>query len=158
MRALLILALMAFVVIPAVEIATFIQVGGRIGALPTIMLTIFTAVLGVALVRMQGIIALADIERAMARGRAPFVEMLSGALLLLAGILLLIPGFVTDGIGFALLVPPLRRAVAAGLARLLMRPPKGPGGVEHRTRVIEVEVVDVRDTSPPDAPRRLPRE
>jgi UPF0716 protein FxsA len=156
MRWLPLIFLLAIVVVPAVEIATFIEVGGRIGALPTILLTIFTAVLGVYLVRLQGFFALADFQRAMAEGRAPFVEMLAGALLLLAGICLLIPGFVTDAIGFLLLIPPLRRVLARLLANALFRPLPAtrPGA-----GVIEVEVVEVRDAERPDdgPPPTLPR-
>jgi len=156
MRWLPLIFLLAIVVVPAVEIATFIEVGGRIGALPTILLTIFTAVLGILLVRLQGFIALADLQQAMAEGRAPFAEMLSGALLLLAGICLLIPGFVTDSIGFLLLVPPLRRMLARLLANALFRPlpTTRPGA-----GIIEVEVVEVRDAERPndDLPPTLPR-
>ncbi len=161
MRLLLILIVLGLVVIPAVEITTFIHVGGRIGALPTIVLTILTAGLGIALVRMQGIIAMADVQRAMLSGRAPFIEMLSGALLALAGVLLLIPGFVTDAIGFLLLIPPLRRAMAALLGRALFRqPPAAPGagpGTAEGSRIIEVEIVEVQDNpEPPPPPRRIP--
>ncbi len=156
MRWLPLIFLLAIVVVPAVEIATFIQVGGRIGALATILLTIFTAVLGILLVRLQGFLALTDLHRAMAEGRAPFAEMLSGALLLLAGVCLLIPGFVTDGIGFLLLIPPLRRALARLLANALFRPVPAtrPGA-----GVIEVEVVEVHDAKRPDddLPPKLPR-
>ena len=154
MRWLPLILLLAIVVVPAVEIATFIQVGGRIGALATVLLTIFTAALGILLVRLQGFIALADLHRAMAEGRAPFAEMLSGALLLLAGICLLIPGFVTDGIGFLLLVPPLRRMLARVLAHALFRPVPAtrPGA-----GAIEVEVVEVRDAKRPDDAPTLPR-
>ena len=164
-RVLLIVLLLALVVIPVVEIYTFIAVGGRIGALPTILLTLFTAALGIFLVRLQGFVAMADVQRAMLQGRAPFVEMLSGALLLIAGILLLIPGFVTDAIGFALLVPPLRQLVAALLARTLFRPPPAPPGASGGDRIIEVEVVEVsepgtpRSSEPPgvpEPPRSLP--
>lgn len=136
--------LLLFIAVPAVEIAAFIHVGGRIGALPTVLLTLFTAALGVWLVRLQGILALTDFQRAMAEGREPFTAMLAGALLLLAGILLLIPGFVTDATGFALLIPPLRRWLARWLGRVLFRPPPDRGA-----RIIEAEVIDIR-TGPDD--------
>ena len=162
MRLLLILIVLGLVVIPAVEIATFIQVGGRIGALPTILLTILTAVLGIALVRVQGVVALVEVQRAMLSGRAPLAEMLSGALLALAGVLLLIPGFVTDAVGFALLIPPLRRVLAELLGRGLFRPPPPTatgGGATHEERIIEVEIIEVKDAppqQPTEPPRRIP--
>ncbi len=148
---LLLILLLLFIVVPAVEIATFIQVGGRIGALPTILLTLFTAALGVWLVRLQGFLALADFQRAMAEGREPFTAMLAGGLLLLAGILLLIPGFVTDTIGFALLIPPLRRWLARWLGKALFRPPPGSGA-----RIIEAEVIEIRPEPDDTGPHELP--
>ena len=165
MRFLLILALLLLVVIPTVEIYTFIAVGGRIGALPTVLLTLFTAALGIFLVRLQGFGVMTDVQRAMLQGRAPLAEMLSGALLLIAGILLLIPGFVTDAIGFVLLVPPLRQLLATLLARTFFRAPPAPGGASRGDRVIEVEVVEISEpdtpgsSRPPEAPeppRSLP--
>ncbi len=149
---LLLILLLLLVAVPAVEIAAFIHVGGRIGTLPTILLTLFTAALGVWLVRLQGVMALADFHRAMREGREPFTTMLAGGLLLLAGLLLLIPGFVTDAIGFMLLIPPLRRWLARRLCAVLFRPPPpGAGG----TRVIEAEVVEIRsETERRDLPPR----
>ena len=156
MRLFLLLVLGFLVVIPAVEIAAFIRVGNVIGALPTILLTIFTAALGIVLVRMQGFFALAELQRAMVEGRAPFTEMLAGALLLLAGILLLIPGFVTDAVGFLLLIPPLRRLLARALAKVLFRPLPVPTGraaaVDADVEIIEAEIIEIRET-----PAREPR-
>ena len=161
MRLLPLIILLFLVVIPAVEIATFIRVGHVIGALPTILLTLFTAALGIVLVRLQGFVALSDLQRAMLEGRAPFTEMLSGALLLLAGILLLIPGFVTDAIGFLLLVPPLRRGLARLLTRALFEPlpvpaPGGMGDIPDvaETRIIEAEIIEIRE--PPSAGSETP--
>ena len=156
MRLVLLIVLLFLVVIPAVEIATFIRIGDVIGALPTILLTIFTAALGIVLVRMQGFFALADLQRAMVEGRAPFIEMLAGALLLLAGILLLIPGFVTDFIGFLLLIPPLRRLIARTLAKVLFTPLPVPtgraGAADANMEIIEAEIIEIRET-PPREPR-----
>lgn len=151
MRALL-FGLLLLIIVPAVEIATFIHVGARIGALPTILLTLFTAALGIWLVRLQGFMALTDFHRAMREGREPFTAMLAGGLLLLAGLLLLIPGFVTDAIGFVLLIPSVRQWLARQVAAILFRPPPPGTGSVH---VIEAEVVEIRDPSPPrDLPPR----
>jgi len=100
-----------FLLVPLVEIYFLIKVGNLIGAIPTIALVVFTALLGAMLLRFQGWVTLQRTRMTMARGELPALEMLEGVLLLFAGALLLTPGFVTDAFGFALLVPPLRRAV-----------------------------------------------
>ncbi len=103
------LLLLLFLIAPAIELYLMIQVGSRIGAGPTVLLVLFTAVLGGLLVRMQGLSTLNRVRRTLARGEAPALEMLEGVALALAGVLLFLPGFVTDTAGFLLLVPPLRR-------------------------------------------------
>ena len=104
-----------FLSIPIIEIYLLIQVGEVIGALPTIFIVVFTAVLGVALLRWQGLVTLTRVQAALARGELPAQELLEGALLLVAGALLLTPGFFTDTIGFFLLIPPLRQSLAQSL-------------------------------------------
>jgi UPF0716 protein FxsA len=100
-----------FLLVPLVEIYFLIKVGNLIGAVPTIALVVFTALLGAMLLRFQGWATLQRTRMTMERGELPALEMLEGVLLLFAGALLLTPGFVTDAFGFALLVPPLRQAV-----------------------------------------------
>ena len=104
-----------FLSIPIIEIYLLIQVGDIIGAWPTIFMVVFTAVLGVALLRWQGLVTLNRVQASMARGELPAVAMLEGVFLLVAGALLLTPGFFTDAIGFALLIPPLRQFLAQSL-------------------------------------------
>jgi UPF0716 protein FxsA len=125
----LFLFLIFFVGAPLVELYLLIEVGSEIGALPTILLSIFTAVLGGALVRMQGFAVLFRAQSAMANEEIPAVELLEGALLLLVGLALLLPGFITDAIGFLLLIPPLRRALIVRWlkGRGPLRPAPGPG-------------------------------
>lgn len=86
-----------------------VTVGGLVGAGWTVFLVVLTAVIGASLVRSQGINTLARSQDSLARGELPAVELVEGVALLVAGALLLTPGFFTDGIGFLLLVPPLRR-------------------------------------------------
>jgi UPF0716 protein FxsA len=100
---------LVFVVTPIVEIYVLLQVGGAIGVLPTVALVVFTAVLGAFLIRLQGFLTFVSFREKMARGEMPAEEMLTGMALLVAGALLLTPGFVTDAIGFLLLVPAFRR-------------------------------------------------
>lgn len=109
--------------VPLVEIYFLIKVGQVIGAIPTIALVVFTALLGSLLLRVQGWTTLQRTRLAMAQGQVPALEMMEGVLLVLAGILLLMPGFFTDVVGFLLLVPPLRRALIGWFFRR-----GGPGG------------------------------
>ncbi|HSJ49473.1 MAG TPA: FxsA family protein [Gammaproteobacteria bacterium] len=117
-----------FIGVPLVEIYFLIKVGGLVGAIPTVFLVVFTAMLGVLLLRFQGVSTLQRVRDSMARGEVPAVPMLEGALLLVAGALLLTPGFVTDSIGFLLLIPPLRQYLVRAWLRRFIVPPRGPGG------------------------------
>tara|TARA_R110002072_G_scaffold4366_5_gene30606 strand:- start:1276 stop:1752 length:477 start_codon:yes stop_codon:yes gene_type:complete len=107
--------LILFIVIPLIEIALFIQVGGAIGLLATLVIVIGTAVLGATLVRSQGAQAMANLRRSMNELTDPTEHLAHGAMILFSGALLLTPGFFTDAIGFALLVPAIRLAVYKAL-------------------------------------------
>lgn len=102
-----------FLVVPVVEIYFLITVGSAIGAPLTIALILLTAFIGAFLVRAQGFATLARVQMQMAKGEMPAIEILEGLFLLVAGALLLTPGFITDAIGFACLTPPLRRWLIA---------------------------------------------
>ncbi len=102
---------LAFVGIPLIEIALFIQIGGAIGLAPTLIIVILTAVLGTFLVRNQGRIALGNLQRSFSELNDPTEPLAHGAMILISGALLLTPGFFTDAIGFSLLLPPVREAV-----------------------------------------------
>lgn len=101
-----------FILVPIVEIAVFIQVGDLLGSGLTILIVVITAVLGVNLLKRQGFRAWHDIQQSIVAGKVPAIEMASAAQLLFAGGLLLTPGFVTDSIGFLLMVPQIRRLIA----------------------------------------------
>ncbi len=101
----------AFLMVPIIEIALFIQVGGAIGMWPTLAIVILTAVLGTWLVRTQGRMALGQLQSSFSNLRDPTEPLAHGAMILVAGALLLTPGFFTDAVGFALLMPPVRIAV-----------------------------------------------
>ena len=118
---------MLFLAVPLLEIYLLIEVGSVIGAIPTVLMVVFTAVLGTMLLQAQGISTLRRVQEATARGEVPAVEMLEGFFLIIGGILLLIPGFFTDIIGFLCLIAPLRRALIKAWLRRRMRPPPGPG-------------------------------
>lgn len=101
--------LIAFIVIPIVEMVILIEVGGIIGALPTVGLVLLTAIIGAAMLRQQGAATLLRANQRMASGELPAQEMAEGILLAVGGALLLTPGFVTDAIGFACLIPFTRK-------------------------------------------------
>jgi UPF0716 protein FxsA len=141
--------LLLFVGAPLIELYFMIKVGSEIGALPTVLLVVFTAVLGGILVRIQGLSTMMRVRGAMERGEVPAIEMLEGALLLTAGFLLLLPGFITDALGFALLVPPLRRYVLVAYlkrAKVISAAGTPPSGGQPPRRVIEGEFQRHDDT------------
>jgi len=102
---------LAFVGVPLIEIALFIQIGGAIGLTSTLLIVILTAILGTFLVKNQGRIALANLQRSFSELNDPTEPLAHGAMILVSGALLLTPGFFTDAIGFSLLIPPVRVAV-----------------------------------------------
>ncbi|KLV06586.1 exclusion suppressor FxsA [Photobacterium aquae] len=108
--------LFMFIVVPIVEIALFIQVGGFLGLWPTVGLVLVTAVVGASLVRSQGIATLLSVQNRLQQGELPAQQIVEGVMLAVAGVLLLTPGFMTDAMGMAVLLP----APRAWLAKQLM--------------------------------------
>lgn len=110
---------LVFILVPIAEIATFIQVGGLIGLWPTLLAIVVTALLGVALLRQQGLSTLSQAQAARERGEFPIEPIIHGLFLLVAGAFLLTPGFITDAAGFILLVPSIRLTIARAMWRRL---------------------------------------
>jgi UPF0716 protein FxsA len=106
-----------FIVLPVIEIALFIEVGGEIGVWPTLALVVGAALLGASLFRVQGFLAWKRMEEAIKRGEPPVAEMFEGLLLFAAALLLILPGFFSDAVALLLLVPPLRRFFGREVAR-----------------------------------------
>lgn len=138
------------VAVPIIEIALFIQIGGWLGLWPTIGIVILTAGIGTVLLRVQGLAALGELQRRLAAGEDPSATLAHGAMILVAGLLLLTPGFFTDAVGLLLLTPPVRRAVIrlvrrrmtfvharAGAARRPAGPGAGPGTVDGDYEVVD---------------------
>ncbi len=127
------------VVILLVEIALFVQLGGRLGVGLTVTWLMLAALLGGILIRVQGWMTLLRGREALARGQLPALEMLEGLALVFAGILLIVPGFFTDLLAVLLVIRPLRRALL--LAFIPRRPPPPPprGGPPTRGRVLDGE-------------------
>lgn len=105
-----------FIIMPIAEIAVLIKVGGAIGAWTTIGIVILTAILGTFMLRQQGMATLNKAQQRMQQGEMPAHQMLEGLLLLIGGVLLLTPGFITDFFGFCTLVPFSRHFLAKKLA------------------------------------------
>jgi UPF0716 protein FxsA len=144
-----------FVVTPLIELFVLIQVGQLVGALPTVVALLVISVVGAVLVKAEGLRAWVRFRAAVQEARLPAKEVVDGALLLLAGALLLTPGFVTDGIGLLCLLPPSRALINRAL-RSRVRMSMGLGSIpgrDDRPRThddggdLDVEVVDVRRSS-----------
>ncbi|PHS70042.1 MAG: exlusion protein FxsA [Methylophaga sp.] len=106
---------LVFLIVPLIEIYFLIQVGYAIGAGLTIFAVVATAIIGVGLLRMQGLSTMQRAQLSMAQGQIPATAMLEGIALLFSGAMLLTPGFFTDTIGFILLVPIFRRGLVKQL-------------------------------------------
>ena len=110
--------LLLFIIVPVVEMWVLIEVGSLIGALPTITLVLLTAIVGVALLRREGLSTLVRGNRKLDKGELPAQEMVEGLILAVCGALLLTPGFVTDFVGFLGLIPFTRQWFVRKLIRM----------------------------------------
>ena len=111
----------AFIVVPLAELAVLIAVGDWIGVLPTLVLLLVVSVVGAWLAKREGLAAWRRFQLALSEGRVPTVEVADGAMILLAGALLLTPGFLSDVAGVLLLLPPVRAAARRLAPRLAAR-------------------------------------
>ena len=116
-----ILLLAMFIAVPIIEIALFIEIGGWIGLWPTLGIVIATAFAGTTLLRLQGLAVLRRVQESANRNELPVQEVFDGLCLLVAGVMLLTPGFFTDALGFLLFVPFFRRFAGAAIWRWIAR-------------------------------------
>ena len=167
-----IVLLAAFIAVPVIEIALFIEVGGWIGLWSTVAIVILTAFAGTTLLRIQGLSVLQRAQESATRNELPVQEVFDGLCLLVAGVLLLTPGFFTDALGFTLFVPLFRELAGRGIWRWLKLHGHahvggfrggfggGPGGPSPRSRgagpVIDGDFEEVN--TPPHDRDRLPPE
>lgn len=107
--------LFLFIVVPIVEIALFVQVGGFFGLWPTLALVLVTAIVGASLVRSQGIATLMSVQSRLQKGELPAQQIVEGVMLAVSGVLLLTPGFMTDALGMLVLLPAPRAMLAKQL-------------------------------------------
>lgn len=108
---------LAFTIIPIIEIYLLIEIGSMFGALTAVTLVILTGFLGAFLARMQGLQTLYRIQESLREGRMPSGELLDALLIVIAGLVLLTPGFLTDSAGFLLLIPATRNSIKYWLRR-----------------------------------------
>lgn len=147
---------LAFLLVPLIEIALFIQIGGAIGLWPTLAIVILTAVLGTWLVRTQGLMAMGQLRNSFSELKDPSEPLAHGAMILIAGALLLTPGFFTDAVGFLLLTPPVRMAVyryvraRVNVQHFEMGP--GPNPRAARDDIIDGEFEEVKPRDPKAGP------
>ncbi len=124
----LLVLFLVFILVPAIELSVLISVGDVFGPLNTVALVFLTAIVGVSLVRSQGLSTLMSVQSKLERGEAPGKEIVEGMMLAAAGLLLLFPGFVTDLIGLLLLTPFTRSPIASYIfKRMQMRVVAGGG-------------------------------
>nr|WP_306264181.1 FxsA family protein [Pararhizobium sp. IMCC3301] len=155
----------ALLIVPLLEITAFVVIGGEIGVWATLALVVVTAVIGSFLLRWQGISLLRRIRTDLAAKRLPAKELVRGAMLVVAGILLLTPGFVTDTLGFLLFVPPVQETVwrflksriqlvgaAASSGSATRQNSNAPGGPSQAGEsVVELDAKEFRRNDP-DSP------
>lgn len=140
-----------FLLVPLIEIALFIQIGGWIGLWPTLLIVVLTAIIGTVMVRSQGLAVLERLRGSLNEIRDPTEPIVHGAMILFSGALLLTPGFFTDAVGFALLIPGIRTAIFEAVRKrvTIVTAERGPAAHQRREDiVIDAEYEDL------DAPRR----
>ena len=126
-----------FIALPALEIFLFIKIGGQVGALNTVALIFLTAIIGVYFAKLQGIQTLKSGMVNLYQNKMPIYEIMSGASIAIAALLLIIPGFFTDLIGFLLLIPFTRRIIFS-----LVLKNKSQSVVSREDGTIDGEIVD----------------
>jgi UPF0716 protein FxsA len=153
---------LVFLALPFVEIAGFVIVGSHIGVLPTLGLVLLGAMVGIFLLRVQGLGLLQRIRAEVSAGRVPDREVVHGAMLVIAAILLIIPGFFTDILGLLLFIPPVRDLVWRYLLRSRVivtmsrsvRRGKRPAETARRESVIDLTPEDYSTKPDPNSPWR----
>ncbi len=130
------LFVLVFLVVPLAELYVLIQVGSAIGALPTVALLVLMGIMGGWLMKREGLGVIRRVQSQLRSGRVPAVEVVDGFLILFGGALMLTPGFLSDALGLALMIPPVRALVRVGLVRRLRE--RVIGGHEGRRGSLDV--------------------
>ncbi|WP_435640681.1 FxsA family protein [Micavibrio aeruginosavorus] len=156
--------LVLFILIPLIEIALFAAIGGEIGVLNTLLLCVASATAGVMILQRQGLSTFFNLNEANSLGEVPIQQIFDGFCLFIAGILLIIPGFFTDFIAFALLIPPIRVILRKSLAGWV-QVHGFPGATTARARnpdqsqssytALDVEYEEISVTDPDDDTKKI---
>ncbi|WP_103335368.1 FxsA family protein [Pseudotabrizicola formosa] len=144
-----------FLLVPMIEIALFITVGGWLTLWPTLGLVLLTGVIGTVLMRWQGLKVLAELRGDLGQLKNPLSPLAHGALIVLAGLLLLTPGFFTDSIGFLLMAPRVREFVIAFVGARVKIQSFGTSASAPRSDgpiVLDGEFFEVNENQPPKPP------
>lgn len=153
---LLLYLFLLFTVGPTIELALLIYLWNQVGGLQTVALVLFTGFVGAALARWQGVKAILRVQRRVGRGQLPADELFDGVLILVAGVVLVTPGILTDLMGFALLIPPVRNVVKSMLRSWAKRNIEvrtshtsqqywnGQSASAPRDEIIDAEVIETR--------------
>lgn len=145
--------------IPILEISVFILIGGQIGIGWTLLMIFVTAIIGSILLRVQGFAILGKIQSETAKGGLPARELVNGVMILIAGVLLLTPGFVTDSIGFLLFFPPFRHFLWSTIASKIVIKTANPfqqthsyQGYKDNNGVVDLDPSEFSEKPNPDSP------
>lgn len=111
--------LVAFIIMPFIELSLLLKIHEHIGTFHTLGLVIATGIIGAFLAKAQGIMIISKIQQEVAKGRMPAPYLIDGVMILIAGILLITPGLITDTVGFALLVPPIRFSIRMYIRKVI---------------------------------------
>lgn len=144
-----------FLAVPMIEIALFITVGGWLTLWPTLGLVLLTGIIGTGLMRWQGLKVLAELRGDMGQLKNPLSPLAHGALIVFAGVLLLTPGFFTDAIGFALMVPMVRSFIIAQVGSRIRVQTFDMGVAPNSRRdtgIIDGEFYELDENPPPRSP------
>ena len=131
--------ILLFTVLPVMELALLIKAGTIVGVFNTILIILVTGVFGFYLARLQGFVVVSKIQENLTRGIMPGSELIDGVLILAGGVLLIIPGFITDMLGIFLLIPWTRTFVKILLNRKLK-------SMIKKGRVVHVTAINTKQT------------
>ena len=131
---------LVFIGIPAVEVFLMIKIGGKIGALNTVALIFLTAIIGVYFAKQEGIKTIRSGAINLYQNKIPIYEIISGASIAIAALLLIIPGFFTDTVGFLLLIPLTRRILISSFVKS-----KNPKTKKEKTNILDGEIIEDKD-------------
>ena len=129
-----------FIGLPAVEIFLMIKIGGKIGALNTVVLIFLTAIIGIYFAKLEGIKTIRSGAINLYQNKIPIYEIISGASIAVAALLLIIPGFFTDTVGFLLLIPITRKILISFFVKKRI-----PKTNEKNTNILDGEIIEDKD-------------